>query len=287
MRHSFLLVICTVLLLMVVSTALVGSGVTSAAYNLIETAGSAVTQRSTLNFVSGATVVDDPSNNRTNVTISGGGGSFYQTVQEAGTPLPQEPVLNFPSNMSCVDNAGNTSTDCTPSGGGGGTSVHHLTYVAAGANTGGGFSSSVNYSGASTTFLSAIPMGILSGFNSGGGQTLNLTVFLPSTWTGAVTVTLETVTSSNNTGHYSFTPGYACVTNGFDYGASASYTTGTPVVIVAPGGSGTGFYREPGAMTFTPSCSAGNTLLFQATKGAIDTYTDTVAVLFADVAYTY
>lgn len=44
-------------------------------YATLQSGGSPVAPETVLNFVSGATVVDDPANGRTNVTISGGGGA--------------------------------------------------------------------------------------------------------------------------------------------------------------------------------------------------------------------
>src|SRR5271166_1867282 len=44
------------------------------AYNTVQIAGVALPQRPTLNFVSGATGVDNPLNNSTDITVSGGGG---------------------------------------------------------------------------------------------------------------------------------------------------------------------------------------------------------------------
>src|SRR5665213_2066572 len=69
-----------------------GGGATG--YQTIQGNGTSVAQETTLNFIgSGITVVDDPGNNRTNVTITSG--SYYQTVEGQGTPLPQEAILNF------------------------------------------------------------------------------------------------------------------------------------------------------------------------------------------------
>lgn len=50
-----------------------GSSITQSAYNLIENAGSALTKRPTLNFVNGG-CADNAGSNRTDCTISGGGG---------------------------------------------------------------------------------------------------------------------------------------------------------------------------------------------------------------------
>ena len=95
------------------------SGITQQAYNSIAAAGTPVTPaRMVLNFVSGATVVDNPSTKQTDVTITGGGGGGYTTIESAGSALTQRSTLNFVSGVTCVDNAGNSRTDCTGSGGG-------------------------------------------------------------------------------------------------------------------------------------------------------------------------
>src|SRR5271165_6758247 len=79
-------------LALVLAIALKGSGVTSAAYNLIESAGSALTQRPTLNFVSGVTCVDNAGANRTDCTGSAGS----SLAIEVGGGSPNTPTtLNF------------------------------------------------------------------------------------------------------------------------------------------------------------------------------------------------
>ena len=95
-----------------------GSGIATAAYNLIENGGSALTMRPTLNFVNSG-CADNPTDNRTDCTISGGG-SAYATIQNNGTPLTQRSILNFTTNITCMDDSGNMSTDCAASGGGSG-----------------------------------------------------------------------------------------------------------------------------------------------------------------------
>lgn len=54
-------------------------------YNLVEVAGSALAQRLTLNFVSGVSCSDNPSQSRTDCTVSGGGAG---TVTSVGLALP-------------------------------------------------------------------------------------------------------------------------------------------------------------------------------------------------------
>lgn len=83
---------------------------TSSGYDTIQEEGSALTQRTVLNFI-GATVTaaDDAGNTRTNVTITA-----YDTVQEEGSALTKRAVLNFiGGGITATDNAGSSRTDVT------------------------------------------------------------------------------------------------------------------------------------------------------------------------------
>jgi hypothetical protein len=407
------------------TTVLHSSGITSAAYSLIKNAGSALTQRPTLNFVSGTTCVDNAGANRTDCTSSGGGSSFYQTIQTAGTPLAQEPVLNFAANVTCTDNPG-VATNCTPSGssgsgsggistysapaitlpaagttffppgggglpsstesnvsvgtpavpigpgfyvnlsaaigtgntiaftirdagastaitctisgagttcfdtthtftptagdkldiqavttgivaiaptiviayatgsaggGGGGAIPHHQYYVAAIASGSAGFSSTWNNNSVGTSFLSSTGFGVMGAFGSGGTSTSQppaITAFLPSTWTGSITMSVDALTSTNDTGNFSLTPEFFCIPNGTDIGAAATWTVGSNVAVAAPGGAGTGFYREKIVLTYSGSgCSAGQSIQLGIFRPSGDTYAHNIVVIGADVSITY
>ena len=61
-----------------------GSSIVTAAYGLIESAGTPVTQRSILNFVSGTTCVDNSGLNRTDCTTTGAGPSANQNIRSFG-----------------------------------------------------------------------------------------------------------------------------------------------------------------------------------------------------------
>jgi hypothetical protein len=174
-------------------------------------------------------------------------------------------------------------------GGGGGTSVHHQYYMASGATTGGS-TQMMDVNGVSASFLSATPFGTVGNFGSGGGGVAGIIIFLPSSWSSAagITVTADASPSDNSTGNFSFKPQYFCVPNGYDLGGAPSYTAGTPVSVAAPGGSGTGFYRESIAMTLaSPTCSAGNSMFIAVTRPAGDSYTHNVILYGLDIGITY
>ena len=63
----------------------VGGGVGQA--TTILSGGTAVGTRGTLNFVSGATVTDDPANERVNITVSGGGGNVNSVSVSSGLSI--------------------------------------------------------------------------------------------------------------------------------------------------------------------------------------------------------
>ena len=84
------------------------------AYQATQDEGGALTARVALNFVGpGVTATDDPGNNRTVVTIPGGG-AFYQTAQDEGGALTQRGALNFVGlGVTATDDAGNNRTVVT------------------------------------------------------------------------------------------------------------------------------------------------------------------------------
>jgi len=93
----------------------IGGGGIAQAYQTIQEEGSALTQRSNMNFIgTSVNAVDDSGNSRTNVTIQA-----YNTIQEEGTPLTQRDKINFiGSGVSAADNAGTGATDVTILGAG-------------------------------------------------------------------------------------------------------------------------------------------------------------------------
>jgi hypothetical protein len=93
-----------------------GGGGIAQAYQTIQEEGSALTQRSNINFIgTSVTASDDGANSRTNVTIQA-----YNTIQEDGGALTQRSTINFiGSGVTATDNAGTGATDVTiPNGSG-------------------------------------------------------------------------------------------------------------------------------------------------------------------------
>lgn len=276
-------------LVLILTIALSGSGVTSAAYNTIQNAGSSVTQRPTMNFTGGGcTPSDDSGNNRTTVNCSGGGSALNIGINGGSTTTPT--TLQLQEGTGCtITSAGTTTLTITIAcGGGGGTSVHHQYFMAAGADTGGA-SRMMNVNGSvNGVQLAATPLGILGAFGFGGGGLAGVEVNLPSSWTGSITMDVDASTSTNDTGNFSLQPEYFCIPNGYDLGGSPSYTTGSAVSVAAPGGGGTGFYREKISLTLSGiSCSAGNSIFLAVTRPVADTYLHSIYILGFDVGITY
>jgi hypothetical protein len=86
---------------------------------IAKNSGIATGSESQINFIEGAnvtiTLVDDPSNNRMNVTIdAAAAGGGYTTIQEEGSNLTQRSKINFigPS-ITAADDAGSSRTNVT------------------------------------------------------------------------------------------------------------------------------------------------------------------------------
>ena len=295
-----------------------GGGGISQAYQTIEQAGVALTQRFTLNFVSGTSCVDNAGTLTTDCTITGAAQTpNYQQSFTSATSVALTHNLNTTATLTqCYDGSSNaevipntttiTSVNVVTvtfsvaqtgycnvnglGGSGGGPTVHHqyfpaavVTTVTCGAHTD---LLSTTSGPAATNLCGSNPLGIQGPFGASGvGQVF---LYIPSTWNGsAITITLDATTSTNGTGNFSFTPSYACVANGTDVSSALSFTTGSTTTVAAPGGSGSGFYREPVTMTFTPTCVASNSIQIQYTRGASDTYAGNIYLIGVDVAITY
>ena len=78
----------------------------------IEDEGVALTQRPALDFQgAGVTATDDAANNKTVVTIAGGGSGGSVTVQDEGSPLTQRSIIDFVgSGVTASDDAANSRT---------------------------------------------------------------------------------------------------------------------------------------------------------------------------------
>lgn len=178
----------------------------------------------------------------------------------------------------------------TGSSGGSSTTVHHQFFtgaVHAGTCTGGVTDASGSINGtAATNLCGSNPLGITGPYNA---NTLgSIYVFLPPTWPGtALTITLESSTSTNATGNFSFTPAYSCVASGKDMTVAPTYTAGSTTTVAAPGGAGSGFYRVPVSLSITPTCTSGQGVQLKFTRGGSDAYADSIYIMGADLAITY
>ena len=75
----------------------------------VQSGGTLIGTRATLNFVSGATVVDNGGSNRVDITISGGGGTM--DIQENGsTVVTGATILNFQNGVIAASGGGTTGT---------------------------------------------------------------------------------------------------------------------------------------------------------------------------------
>ncbi len=216
---------------------------------------------------------------RSGQNINGGTSSLTLNAASATAPSDAYVVSDGTNYFASVNN---------PGGGGGGTSVHHQYYQTASNTSAGNNMMMIN--GLSTSFLGNIPVGIAGTFGSGGGGVAGVMIFLPSTWSSAagISVTADAGTVDNNTGNFSLKPQYFCIPNGYDLGPAPTYTAGSAVSVAAPGGSGSGFYRESIAMTLSsPSCSPGNSIFIAVTRPAGDTYAHNIVLYGLDIGITY
>jgi hypothetical protein len=75
----------------------------------VQSGGTLIGTRATLNFVSGATVTDNGGSNRVDITISGGGGTM--DIQENGsTVVTGATILNFQNGVIAASGGGTTGT---------------------------------------------------------------------------------------------------------------------------------------------------------------------------------
>jgi hypothetical protein len=248
----------------------VGSGETGA-YDLVGKTSGAV-----------STISVDDSNTATKVNLPNDATSgLYVTTSPTSTPAAGCAQYNGTGTQA-------TSTGSPCGSGGGGTSAHHTYYVAAAQPQVGlpiTLPSMLNVSSAVNSLTPTNYIGVGSMPES---ATFNIVAFLPSTWTGSLTITVDAMTSTNGTGNYSLTPSYFCVTNGTDLVTGVSYTSGSTVTHAAPGGSGSGFYRQSFAMTVAATgCVQGGSIEITVTRGASDSYSSTVYILGADLSITY
>lgn len=295
----------------------------AAFYQTVEQSGTPLAQEPKLNFTgAGVSCVDNSGATSTDCTISGSGGAgnYSQTFTSQTTVAlthnlgstavlsgcydTSTPPLQIIPNTTAVTSANTVTVTFLLSqsgycvvnasgggGGGGGVTVHHQYFTAAILQNPCGGSGS-----GATAVVQGIPATNLCGSNPmgiGGPFIANtqalIYALIPSTWdSSSITLTLDVTTSSNNTGNFSFAPKFQCVPNGTDISVAPTFTTGSPVVTAAPGGSGSGFYREAVALTVSGSgCVAGSSIEIAFVRGATDTYPDAVFMTGADLAIKY
>ena len=314
-KSNFLRITSAVFIAIIAGLTLLGSYVQQSSYNLVENSGTPLTRRTTLNCINGTTCAD--SGGVTTISSTAIAGNYSQSftsqtsvvlthnlntlnVIVACYDTSTPPVQIIPNTTSITDVNDVTVTFsiaqsgyCTVNGlggnVGGGTRIVHQYYTAANLSglTCGAHTDFLGVlSGpAATNLCGSNPLGIQGPFTA--STTGQVYFFIPSTWDGsAMTVTLDATTSTNGTGNFSFTPQYSCVINGQDM-TTASFTVGSATTVAAPGGVGSGFYREPVAMTFTPTCTPGNSIQIQYTRGGSDTYAGSIYLIGLDVAMKY
>lgn len=89
----------------------ISAGAAGSGYSMVQSAGTAVTARPTINFVSGTTCVDNSGANRTDCTTTNA--SYYQTVEDEGTAIAQQQTLNMTGDLvTCTNDATNHRSVC-------------------------------------------------------------------------------------------------------------------------------------------------------------------------------
>jgi hypothetical protein len=118
MKNTTKYLVISGVLVAICFTPIHGSSIGAAAYNTIESAGSALAQRSTLNFVSGTTCVDNSGAHRTDCTSTGSGGSANQNIRSfgagfdgGGSPLTTNAVTYATFPITCTIAAWNITVD--------------------------------------------------------------------------------------------------------------------------------------------------------------------------------
>lgn len=76
----------------------------------VQSGGILIGTRAVLNFVSGATVVDNGGSNRVDITISGGGGSAMDIQENGSTVVTGATILNFQNGVIAASGGGTTGT---------------------------------------------------------------------------------------------------------------------------------------------------------------------------------
>lgn len=297
-----------------------GGGGLTQAYTTVEQAGVAVTQRFLLNFVSGATCVDNAGTLATDCTISGGGGgspnyqqSFTSATSVALThSLDTTATLTQCYNSSNVEVIPNTTTItsvnvvtvtflvpltgyCNVNGGGGGGGggvIYHYQYITAASATANG-STVVSAQANTPQALGATGTnGPLGGFTSigliqyptGGSQAVFVTR-IPSTWDGSAITFDADWTSNGGSGTITTTPYSTCLTTAGNVN-TVSWNTGANVT-ATPGGGG-GYFQGASALSIPlTGCSAGNLMYIGVVRQNGDTFASTVFLFGGNLGIKY
>jgi len=111
-----MLLLALPVLLLTVAIGLRGSGVTVAAYGLIENAGSALIQRPTMNFTSGCTPTDNAGANRTDINCSSGGSPVAHVFPTATSSNGTAASTNTLVLIGLSNNGGSNAGGVEPAG---------------------------------------------------------------------------------------------------------------------------------------------------------------------------
>ena len=217
----------------------VGGGVGQA--TTILSGGTAVGTRGTLNFVSGATVADDATNNRVNITVAGGGGNINSVSVSSGLSITGVSDLTITNTgvrslaatgISVSSAAGEvTITAPTVSGGAGitvaGSGTTALTVSATGVNS---VSAGTGISVSGTTALTVSATGVNS-VSAGTGISVSGTTSLTVTNSGVTSLVAGTnVSVSGATGAVTVNaPAFGTTITASTIGGTAAAGTSTTV----------------------------------------------------------
>jgi hypothetical protein len=208
----------------------------------IQSAGTLVANRPILNFVSGATVADDATNNRVNITVSGGGGNVNSVSVSSGLSITGTSDLTITntgvrslagSGISVSDSTGAvTITAPTVTGGTGitvaGSGTTTLTVSATGVNS---VSAGTGISVSGTTALTVSATGVQS-LTAGNGITVS------GTTTPTVSASLAAGTGIGISGTTTLSVSNTGVTS-IVAGTGISVSGATGAVTVTSSGGGT------------------------------------------------
>ena len=312
-----ILKITSALFLAFIGIMLMGSAVVPASYNLVQSSGTPLTRRSTLNCLGSLTCADDGVNKVTTLTGGAVPGNYTQSfTSQTSVALAH----NFNTNnvlTQCYDGSNvqvipNTTTN---------TSVNTVTVTFSIAQTGycnvngagstgtGGVAPSYHYqyftivagNGIAGTLAQLNTGAALaqSGLNAPGGgfNSIGVAEFaqagtqgilvtrLPSSWDSTSNITLDIDTFvDTGSGSASLTPYGSCVTVGGTLNTT-TWHAGTNVPIVNPGG--TTPYVAYALTVPTTGCAGGNMMYIGIVRPNTDSFTGFIYLMGANVGIRY